>query len=94
MIVFDKRGSSLVEIGNTNFLKSQIRYFDLGNDLRILAVFDGKNNSFFDLKGNSIGDKPLSASALPAISFSETYNKLFIYNPNFTKFEVWTVKVK
>lgn len=93
LFVFDKRGNSLMEIQNTNFLKSQLKYFDLGNDIRIIAVFDGKNNTFFDVKGNTIGDKPLTATSLPAISYSETYNKLFIYNPNNTRFEVWTVKV-
>ena len=75
-------------------MKSQLRYFDLGNDLRLIAIFDGKNNTVFDIKGNTVGDKPLKASSLPAISYSEAYNKLFVYNPNKTRFEVWTVKLK
>lgn len=94
LVVFNKQGYSVISIGSTNFMKSQLKYFDLGNDLRVIAVFDGKNNTIFDLKGNTIGDKPLPASALPAISYSEAYNKLFIYNPNKSIFEVWTVKLK
>ncbi len=94
LVVFNKQGNSVIKIESTNFMKSQLRYFDLGNDLRIIAVFDGKNNTVFDIKGNTVGDKPLPASGLPAISYSEAYNKLFIYNPNKTRFEVWTVKLK
>ncbi|MDZ7935012.1 MAG: hypothetical protein U5M51_08635 [Emticicia sp.] len=62
--------------------------------MRVISIFDGKNNTFFDLKGKTIGDKPLPASALPALAYAEAYNKLYIYNPNKTKFEVWTVKLK
>ncbi len=94
LVIFNKQGNSVIKIESTNFMKSQLRYFDLGNDLRLIAVFDGKNNTIFDIKGNTIGDKPLKASGLPAISHSEAYNKLFIYNPNKTRFEVWTVKLK
>ena len=94
LVVFNKQGNSVIKIESTNFIKSQLRYFDLGNDLRLIAVFDGKNNTIFDIKGNTIGDKPLKASSLPAISYSEAYNKLFVYNPNKTRFEVWTVKLK
>jgi hypothetical protein len=94
LVVFNKQGNSVIKIESTNFMKSQLRYFDLGNDLRLIAVFDGKNNTIFDIKGNNLGDKPLPASSLPAISYSEAYNKLFIYNPNKTRFEVWTVKLK
>jgi hypothetical protein len=94
MVIFNKQGASVIKIESTNFMKSQLKYFDLGNDLRVISVFDGKNNTFFDLKGNTIGDKPLSASALPSLSYAEAYNKLYVYNPNKTKFEVWTVKLK
>jgi hypothetical protein len=94
MVIFNKQGTSVIKIESTNFMKSQLKYFDLGNDLRVISIFDGKNNTFFDLKGKTIGDKPLQASALPALSYAEAYNKLFIYNPNKTKFEVWTVKLK
>ena len=94
LVIFNKQGNSVIKIESTNFMKSQLRYFDLGNDLRLIAIFDGKNNTVFDIKGNTIGDKPLPATNLPAISYSETYNKLFIYNPNKTRFEVWTVKLK
>lgn len=94
LVVFNKQGNSVIKIESTNFMKSQLRYFDLGNDLRLIAVFDGKNNTVFDIKGNTLGDKPLKASGLPAISYLEAYNKLFIYNPNKTRFEVWTVKLK
>ena len=94
LVVFNKQGNSVIKIESTNFMKSQLRYFDLGNDLRLIAIFDGKNNTVFDIKGNTVGDKPLKASGLPAISHSEAYNKLFIYNPNKTRFEVWTVKLK
>jgi hypothetical protein len=94
LVVFNKQGQSVIRIESTNFMKSQLKYFDLGNDLRVIVVFDGKNNTLFDLKGNTIGDKPLQASSLPAISYAEAYNKLFIYNPNKTRFEVWSVKLK
>jgi hypothetical protein len=94
LVIFNKQGNSVIKIESTNFMKSQLRYFDLGNDLRLIAVFDGKNNTIFDIKGNNIGDKSLKASSLPAISYSEAYSKLFIYNPNKTHFEVWTVKLK
>jgi hypothetical protein len=94
LLVMSKFGNSIIEIGSTNFMKSQLRYFDLGNDLRFIGVFDGKNNTLFDLKGRMLGDKPLPATALPAISYSEAYNKLFIYNTNKTRFEVWSVKLK
>ena len=94
LVIFNKQGTSVIKIESTDFMKSQLKYFDLGNDLRVISIFDGKNNSFFDLKGKTIGDKPLPASALPALSYAEAYNKLFIYNPNKTKFEVWTVKLK
>jgi hypothetical protein len=94
LVIFNKQGNSVIKIESTNFMKSQLRYFDLGNDLRLIAVFDGKNNTLFDIKGNNLGDKPLPASSLPAISYSEAYNKLFVYNPNKTRFEVWTVKLK
>lgn len=94
MVIFNKQGASVIKIESTNFMKSQLKYFDLGNDLRVISIFDGKNNTFFDLKGKTIGDKPLPASALPALSYAEAYNKLYIYNPNKTKFEVWTVKLK
>ncbi len=94
LVIFNKQGNSVIKIESTNFIKSQLRYFDLGNDLRLIAIFDGKNNTVFDIKGNTVGDKPLKASGLPAISYSEAYNKLFIYNPNKTRFEVWTVKLK
>ncbi len=94
LVIFNKQGNSVIKIESTNFIKSQLRYFDLGNDLRLIAIFDGKNNTLFDIKGNTVGDKPLKASGLPAISYSEAYNKLFIYNPNKTRFEVWTVKLK
>lgn len=94
LIILNKQGNAVLEIGSTNFMKSQLRYFDLGNDLRFVGIFDGKNNTLFDLKGRMLGDKPLAATALPAVSYSEAYNKLFIYNTNKTRFEVWTVKLK
>lgn len=94
LIILNKQGNAVLEIGSTNFMKSQVRYFDLGNDLRFVGIFDGKNNTLFDLKGRMLGDKPLAATALPAVSYSEAYNKLFIYNTNKTRFEVWTVKLK
>jgi hypothetical protein len=94
LVIFNKQGTSVIKIESTDFMKSQLKYFDLGNDLRVISIFDGKNNSFFDLKGKTIGDKPLPASALPALSYAEAYNKLFIYNCNKTRFEVWTVKFK
>lgn len=94
MLIFNKQGASVLKIENTNFLKAQLKYFDLGHDIRIITVFDGKNNTFFDLKGNLLGNKSLIASSLPAITYSEAYNKLFIYNPNKSNFEVWTVKLK
>jgi hypothetical protein len=94
LFLLNKQGQSVIKIESTNFMKSQLKYFDLGNDLRVIAVFDEKNNTFFDLKGKTLGDKPLPASALPAISYAEAYNKIFIYNPNKTKFEVWSVKLK
>lgn len=94
LIIMNKQGNSILEIGSTNFMKSQLRYFDLGNDLRFVGIFDGKNNTLFDLKGRMLGDKPLPASALPALSYSEAFNKLFIYNTNKTRFEVWSVKLK
>ena len=94
LMISNKQGNPVLEIGSTNFMQSQLRYFDLGNDLRFIAIFDGKNNTLFNLKGQMLGDKPLPASALPAISYSEAYNKLFIYNTNQTRFEVWTVKLK
>jgi len=94
LVVINKQGIPLLEIGSTNFMKSQLRYFDLGNDLRFVGIFDGKNNTLFDLKGRMLGDKSLAATALPAVSYSEAYNKLFIYNTNKTRFEVWTVKLK
>lgn len=94
LLIMNKLGGSVIEIGSTNFMKSQLRYFDLGNDLRFVGIFDGKNNTLFDLKGRMLGDKPLPATALPAISYSEAYNKLFIYNTNKARFEVWSVKLK
>ena len=94
LMISNKQGNPVLEIGSTNFMHSQLRYFDLGNDLRFIAIFDGKNNTLFNLKGQMLGDKPLPASALPALSYSEAYNKLFIYNTNQTRFEVWTVKLK
>ncbi len=94
LLIMNKSGNSVIEIGSTNFMKSQLRYFDLGNDLRFVGIFDGKNNTLFDLKGRMLGDKPLPATALPAVSYSEAYNKLFIYNTNKTRFEVWSVKLK
>lgn len=94
LLIINKQGGSVIEIGSTNFMKSQLRYFDLGNDLRFVGIFDGKNNTLFDLKGRMLGDKPLPATALPAVSYSEAYNKLFIYNTNKARFEVWSVKLK
>ncbi|UTA68952.1 hypothetical protein [Emticicia sp. 21SJ11W-3] len=94
LMISNKQGNPVLEIGSTNFMQSQLRYFDLGNDLRFIAIFDGKNNTLFNLKGQMLGDKPLPGSALPALSYSEAYNKLFIYNTNKTRFEVWTVKLK
>ena len=94
LVIFNKQGQSVIKIESTNFMKSQLKYYDLGNDLRVIAVFDGKNNTFFDLKGRTLGDKPLPASALPALAYTEAYNKMFIYNSNKTRFEVWTVKLK
>jgi len=94
LVIFNKQGTSVIKIESTDFMKSQLKYFDLGNDLRVISIFDGKNNTFFDLKGKTIGDRPLPASALPALLYAEAYNKLFIYNCNKTRFEVWTVKLK
>lgn len=92
--VFDKHGKSLIIIANTNTLGTKLKLFDLGNDLRIIALFDGQRNSLFDLRGKQLGNNSLQASNLPYLSYLTSYNKLFIYNPNGTKFETWTIKVK
>jgi hypothetical protein len=88
-----KKRFSLIK---TNSKKIQLKYFDLGDDLKFIVAFDGKGNSIFDLNGNQIGgvEKAIPATALPNLSYLDNYNKLFIYNPNGKKFEIWTVKIK
>lgn len=88
-----KKRFSLIK---TNSKKIQLKYFDLGDDLKFIVAFDGQANSIFDLNGNQIGgvQKAISATALPNLSYLNNYNKLFIYNPNGRKFEIWTVKIK
>jgi hypothetical protein len=88
-----KKRFSLIK---TNSKKIQLKYFNLGDDLKFIVAFDGQANSIFDLNGTQIGgiEKALPASALPNLSYLPNYNKLFVYNPNKTKFEIWTVKIK
>jgi hypothetical protein len=66
----------------------------LGSDVKIITVYDGFTNTIFDTRGNQLGNKSLPATALPATTYSEAYNKLFVYNPNKTRLEIWTIKIK
>ncbi len=94
LVLFDSEGKAKLQIEKTNFFKSKISYFNLGKDLRTIVVFDGKNNTIFDWKGNVIGKKPLAASSIAKLSYSESFNKLFVFNPDGKTFEIWTVKLK
>nr|MCU0326980.1 hypothetical protein [Spirosomataceae bacterium] len=96
VFILDKQFKKSFKITKTNTQKIRLQYFDLGNDLKFIVGFDGQSNSIFDLNGNQIGgnEKSISASAFPNLSYLENYNKLIIYNPNKTHFEIWTVKIK
>lgn len=91
--VYDKKGVQLLSIDSPVYNDLKINYFDLGNDWRLLSIFDGKNNLFYDLRGNQFGDKLLPATATPVISFEDAYNKIIIHNPNATRVEKWGIKV-
>lgn len=96
VFILDKQFKKSFKITKTNTQKIRLQYFDLGNDLKFIVGFDGQSNSIFDLNGNQIGgnEKSIPASAFPNLSYLENYNKLIIYNPNKTHFEIWTVKIK
>lgn len=94
LIVFNKKGESILEIESPFSAELKVGYFNLGSDLRIIAIFDGTNSTFFDTKGSQIGNKPLPSTALPYLSFEEYYNKLLIYTPNGKRLEKWGIKLK
>ncbi len=94
LVIFDSEGKAKLKIEKTDFFKSKIKYFNLGKDLRAIVVFDGKNNTIFDWKGNILGQKPIAGSSIATLSFSESFNKIFVYNPNKKTFEIWTIKLK
>lgn len=94
VIIYDRRGQQLIEIDTPYYRNLNVKYFDLGNDLRIISIFDGKTTLLYDLQGHQIGDKPLEATAPPFISFEANFSKLLIYNPNGNVLEKWGVKVE
>lgn len=96
MFIYDKKGNQLLTIGTAGgfvYNELKVSYFDLGNDWRILCIFDGKNNLFYDLRGNQFGDKLLPAAFLPALSYEDTFNKILIYNALNVQVEKWGIKV-
>jgi hypothetical protein len=96
VFITDKYLKKHFSLTKTNSKKINLKYFDLKDDLKFIVAFDGQANSIFDLGGNQIGgvEKTIPATALPNLSYLSNYNKLFVYNPNGKKFEVWTVKIK
>lgn len=94
VIVYNRRGEQLLEIDAVFYGNLNVKFFDLGNDLRLIAIFDGKTTVLYDLEGHQIGDKPLQSTAMPTITFEENFNKLLIFNPNGTALEKWGVKVE
>ncbi len=94
VIIYRKNGEQLLEIQTPFYENLNVKFFDLGNDLRIITIFDGKTTLLYDLSGQQIGDKPLDATAPPYLTFEANYNKLLIYNPNGNVLEKWGVKVE
>lgn len=94
VIIYRKTGEQLLEIQTPFYENLSVKFFDLGNDLRIITIFDGKTTLLYDLSGQQIGDKPLQATAPPYLTYEANYNKLLIYNPNGNLLEKWGVKVE
>lgn len=94
VIIYDSSGGQLLEIETPYYQTLNVKFFDLGNDLRIITIFDGKTTLLYDLRGQQIGDKPLTATAPPYLTFESNYNKLLIYSPNGNVLEKWGVKVE
>lgn len=94
VIIYNNLGEQLLEVETPYYQTLNVKFFDLGNDLRIITIFDGKTTLLYDLRGQQIGDKPLNATAPPYLTFESNYNKLLIYNPNGNILEKWGVKVE
>lgn len=92
--IYNKFGEQLLEIETPYFDSLNVKFFDLGNDLRIITIFDGTTTLLYDLRGQQVGDKPISATAPPYLTFESNYNKLLIYSPNGNILEKWGVKVE
>ncbi len=92
--IYNNNGEQLLEVETPYYQTLNVKFFDLGNDLRIITIFDGKTTLLYDLRGQQIGDKPLEATAPPYLTFESNYNKLLIYNPNGKVLEKWGVKVE
>ncbi|MDP5139799.1 MAG: hypothetical protein NWP83_04930, partial [Spirosomaceae bacterium] len=92
--IYNNKGEQLLEVETPYYQTLNVKFFDLGNDLRIITIFDGKTTLLYDLRGQQIGDKPLEATAPPYLTFESNYNKLLIYSPNGSVLEKWGVKVE
>lgn len=93
--IFDKQGKTLLTIQGNNTLQTNIQYFDLDAQASIITLFDGLSNTLYNtVSKEMLGGNFLKATAPAALSYSNAYNKIFVYNPNIKNIEIWTVKVK
>ncbi|MFN8356255.1 MAG: hypothetical protein U0Y10_17490 [Spirosomataceae bacterium] len=92
--VLNKRGQQLFEFQHLQPDGYEIAYYNFGSDIKFLTLRTGKTTKIFDLTGRQIGDKGIDSDFPVSLSYSESYNKLFIYAASEKNIDIWTVKVK
>lgn len=92
--ILNKRGERLFEFQNLQPNGYQIAYYNFGSEIKFLTLKTGKITKIYDLTGRQIGDKGIESDFPVSLSYSESYNKLFIYAASTKNIDIWSVKVK
>jgi hypothetical protein len=91
--IFTQNGDELFEIKGLR-PGSDVQYHFFGSENRFISIRSGGNVLLFDLKGKTIGDKPLPTEMPIRVVFQPEYAKLLLATRVSNQVKIWSIKIQ